>query len=172
MLGMYRRLVLLSPVFVATAACNSVPTATNMYMSKMDASRQTAGSHITHMIDNAILRDMSVADIHFIPHTGELSGIGEARLNRMATLLDTYGGTVRYETLEDDEALIEQRLGHVREYLELTGCNMGRVEVAAMMSGGRGLPGDEAVEKYTQGTAQKSEDQSGSLALSPAMLAP
>jgi hypothetical protein len=110
----------------------------------------------TDMSDNAILHDMSVADIHFIPHTSELSGVGVARLNRMAKLLSTYGGTVRYETRLTDEKLIDPRLEHVQEYLALAGCDMDRVSVVAMRSGGRGMPGDEAVEKFEKGTADQS----------------
>jgi hypothetical protein len=162
MLGSYRRLVFLPPLLLASAACNSARTATDLNMDRMEASRQAYGTHFTHMVDNAILRDMSVADAHFVPHTAEINGIGEVRLNRMAAFLNTYGGKVRYETLEGDEALVEARLSNVREYLELTGCDMGRVQVLAMMAGGRGLPGDEAVKKFTRGIAKEGE-QSGSL---------
>jgi hypothetical protein len=122
------------------------------------------------MVDNAILRDMSVADIHFIPHSNELSGIGVARLDRLARLLQVYGGTVRYETLIVDETLIEQRLDHVREYLSLAGCDMDRLEFKATMSGGRGLPGGEAVEVMQHGTSPAQEGAGGS-ALMPAIMA-
>ena len=162
MLGFYRRLVFLPPLLLASAACNSARTANNLNIEQMEASRQTYGTHFTHMVDNAILRDMSVADAHFVPHTAEINGIGEVRLNRMAAFLDTYGGKVRYETLEGDEELVEARLSNVREYLELTGCDMGRVQVLTMMAGGRGLPGDEAVRKLARGTA-KEGGQSGGL---------
>ena len=77
---------------------------------------------------------MSIAEIHFVPHTRELSGTGIARLDRMAMMLDTYGGTVRYETDVTDEAFVQKRLDHVHEYLATTGCDMSRVEVKAMIS--------------------------------------
>lgn len=154
MLAMYRPLILVSTLALISVACNNYQTTTDLQMSRMDESKRTFASYNADMIDNAILHDMSVADIHFIAHTSELSGVGEVRLNRMAKLLHTYGGTVRYETTLDDDVLRGQRLAHVREYLALTGCDMGRVSVAAMMSGGRGLPGDEAVVKFLKGTAK------------------
>lgn len=119
----------------------------------MNATKARYGAHLTHMTDNAILRDMAVSDIHFIPHSAELSGVGEIRLSRMARLLNTYGGTVHYQTLTDDEAMIKQRLAHVREYLVLSGCNMERVVITTGMAGGRGMPGDEAVARFLMGTA-------------------
>lgn len=151
---------------VLGTACHDVHTATDMQNARMDEGKSRFAGYNSYMVDNAILQDMSVADIHFIAHTAEISGVGEVRLNRMANLLNTYGGTVRYETLCQDDDLIEQRLAHVREYLALTGCNMDRVEVAAMMSGGRGMPGDEAVEKFKKGT-KKEEGASQSTTFAP-----
>ena len=118
------------------------------------------------MADNAMLHDMSVADIHFVPHTAELSGTGAARLNRMATLLDTYGGTVRYETFNTDEALVKQRLDHVHEYLALTGCDMGRVQVKTMISGGRGMTASKAMIVEKKGTAKDSKAASSNISMS------
>lgn len=173
MLATFGRPVLLSTLLVLSAACNhNFRTATDWQNDRMNEAKQRFGAHNMHMVDNAILHDMSVADFHFIPHTAELSGVGEARLNRMATLLNTYGGTVRYETLLGNETLIKQRLGHVREYLALTGCDMQRVEVSAMMSGGRGIPGDEAVAKFRKGTAQDKGGDSSSATLVPSLLTP
>lgn len=106
---------------------------------KMEATMNEPRAHYANMVDNAILHDMSIADFHFVPHTSELSGTGVARLDRMGPLLDTYGGTVRYETQTTDEVLVQARLDHVREYLTVVGCDMDRIELRAMMSGGRGM---------------------------------
>ena len=167
MLGTYRRLIVVAMLPAAAAACNKLQTTTDLHTSRMDDSRQAYGAHLTYMVDNAMLHDMSVADIHFIPHTGEISGVGEVRLNRLARLLNTYGGTLRYETLLDDGALVKQRLEHTREYLALTGCDMERVQVVVMMSGGRGMPGDEAVEKFEKGTEQETDSGSSPLTFVP-----
>ena len=50
--------------------------------------------------------------------------------------------------------MVKQRLEHVREYLALTGCDMGRVEIKAMISGGRGLAATKAIQVDLKGTAQ------------------
>lgn len=145
---------------LANSACSSCPkceklkTATDLQTDLIDKSKEAPREHFTNMADNAMLHDMSVADIHFVPHTAELSGTGAARLNRMATLLDTYGGTVRYETFNTDEAFVKLRLEHVREYLALTGCDMGRVEIKAMISGGRGTSASKAIVVDAKGPAK------------------
>ncbi len=110
----------------------------------------------TYMADNAILHDMSIADIHFIAHTTELSGTGVIRLTRFAKLLNAYGGTVRYETFESDEDLIRQRLDHVREFMASLDCDMERVQFAAMISGGRGMRAEEAIRVLEKGTVDSS----------------
>lgn len=161
MLRTHRCLSALPTLVLATAACNSIRTTTDLQMLRMDEARSSFGKHFTYMVDNAILSDMSVADVHFVPHTSELNGIGEVRLDRMARLLNAYGGTVRYETTSDDSALVKQRIEHVREYLVLAGCSMDRVEVAVMMSGGDGMPGHEAVRKYQESTSPSAETDSG-----------
>lgn len=171
MLATYRRLILPSALLAMIVACNDAQTTHDMTIASMDEQKARFGAQFTHMVDNAALHDMSVADIHFIPHTAEISGVGEVRLNRMAKLLNTYGGTVRYETLLGDDELIGQRLAHVREYLALTGCNMERVQVTTMMSGGRGMPGDEAVAKFRKGTKEEA-GESSSTTLTPAELSP
>lgn len=105
-----------------------------------------------YMVDNALLHDMSVVDLHFVPHTAELNGTGAARLTRMARLLNVYGGIVRYETEQTDDALITRRIAHVHEYLADAGCDMSRVEVKSMLSGGRGIRATDAIRILEEGT--------------------
>jgi hypothetical protein len=104
---------------------------------------------------------MSMSDAHFVAHSSEINGLGASRLDRMASMLDTYGGTVRYQTVSKDEALVKQRLDHIREYLKLTGCKMERVTVAVALAGGHGIPGDEAVDKMKRGTAMPKQQGGG-----------
>jgi len=159
MIGKYGSLIVVASVALVNTACNTcqkcanIDTATDVQVEKMDDSMEVPQEHFVTMADNAMLHDMSVADFHFVPHTTELSGTGAARLNRMATLLDTYGGTVRYETLNTDEAFVQLRIDHVHEYLALTGCDMGRVDVKAMISGGRGIAADRAIPIDLIGTS-------------------
>lgn len=115
------------------------------------------------MADNAAISDMSVADIHFVPHSAELSGTGVARLSRLSPILNTYGGTLRYETFETDPDMINRRLAYVHEFLVDTGCAMDRVEIKAMLSGGRGMRADEAIVIATPTPAiQSARASSGS----------
>jgi len=121
-------------------------TAVTQDMQRMDKTLATPRAYLANSVDNAILHDMSLADFHFVPHSTELSGSGVARLDRMALMLDTYGGTVRYEAGTTDERLIEGRLDHVREYLSLVGCSMDKVKLATAVSGGQGGRASVAIE--------------------------
>lgn len=127
-------------------------TANQLHQSHMDRAKCNYGQHLDDMADNAILHDMSLADFHFVAHTSEISGTGADRLNRMAPLLNTYGGTVHYQTDIADAVLVNQRLAHVREYLTVAGTNMDRVKVETGLSGGRGMPAARALEIEAKGT--------------------
>lgn len=146
--------------------CQCFATGNQRANQEMDRSLDEPRDHWTDMADNAMLHDMTVADFHFVPHSAEISGTGQARLERMAMLLDVYGGTVRYETFETGDALVKQRLEHVREYLATTGCDMKRVEIKAMISGGRGMLATKAIMVDVKGTAP----QTGGAAAAPAGL--
>ncbi len=140
----------------AAAGCNGPwRTATHFQTARMEEGRSRFGAYRNNMVDNAILHDMSIADIHFIPHSIELSGTGVARLDRMSLLLDTYGGTVRYETVLMDDDMIASRLEHAREYLDLTGCDMSRVELKVLLSAGRGIPATDALQAEENLDAQR-----------------
>jgi hypothetical protein len=142
-------------------------TANDLNSEKQDKMKANPREHWNHMADNATLSDMAIADFHFIPHTGELSGTGAEKLSRMGPFLDTYGGTVRYDTRLTDEKLIEQRLAHVREYLETIGTDMSRVEVATKMSGGQMLAAGTAIKIDDKGTAQPSSGGGSPIVIGP-----
>ncbi len=102
---------------------------------------------LTYMNDNALLSDMSFGDVHFVPHTAELNGLGVRRLNRYAALLQQYGGTLRYDTdLDEDDELLVARMLHAAEYLQLAGLDSSRFEVELADPGGRGMRSEEAIE--------------------------
>ena len=146
MFAKFCRLILPAITLVIFTACNRQLTTTDVQLDRIAEARSTPRAHFDYMVDNAIAQDMSMADFHFVGHTTELSGTGVARLDRMAHFIDAYGGTIRYETMLTDDELIEQRLAHVQEYLVLAGCDMERVEVRRMISGGRGMPAVKAIE--------------------------
>ncbi len=151
-----KNLVMLCGLVVVSGCQQPVVTSTQRMTNKMDYAKQHRFEHMTDMVDNAILYDMTIADLHFVPHTAELSGTGVARLDRLVPLLNTYGGVVRYETQEKNAKLVEKRMGHAREYLALAGCTMDHVEIKTMISGGRGMPASDAIDAMTRGTQPES----------------
>lgn len=106
-----------------------------------------------HMGDNGRSHNLAIADVHFVPHTSEISGLGEKALERFAPWLATYGGTLRYETYLTDEVLVVKRIAHVREYLGLVGCDVDRINVTARISGGRKITAADAfkIKKASSG---------------------
>ncbi len=152
MLKRHRTVVGAAGILLSVTACHRVHTATDLQVERLEEMRHDPRQHWRDMADNALLHDMSLADMHFVPHTAELNGTGVARLDRLSPLLDVYGGTVRYDTELTDDALVQKRLVHVREYIAMSGCNMDRVQVKTMMSGGRGMTAEEAIGIRRRGT--------------------
>ncbi len=97
------------------------------------------------MTDSAMLADLSVCDIHFVPHSDQINSLGERRLDRCVEMLKEYGGKLRYESQTRDGALIRKRLAGLREFLEASGVELDKVKVVNDLSGGRGVPAEEAV---------------------------
>lgn len=137
---------------VMFAGCNAsrMKSAHDRQMEAMDRSLNDPKMNLVNMIDNAILHDMSLSDIHFVAHSVELSGTGVTRLDRMAILLNTYGGIVRFETKETDREMIKARLAHIEEYLTVVGCEMENVEIKMMISGGRGMAADQVLKNLQE----------------------
>ena len=102
--------------------------------------------HYVYMQDNALLADMCFADVHFVPHTAELNGLGARRLGRYAELLAQYGGTLYYDTeMQEDDALVQARLEHAAEFLELAGLEPDKFDLDVGGPGGRGMKAQEAI---------------------------
>jgi len=132
--------------------------APQMAAEQKEPSLHTAASR---MADNAAWNDLSISDFHFVRHTSELNGTGTLRLERLSPMLTAYGGTLHYGTKTSDEELINERLAHVHEYLELIGCDMDRTEVIAAMPDGRTIPAARAIEILQRGTAPTGGGQAG-----------
>ena len=166
--------ITLAPAMLAFAAAgchgpDNDQTAAELHYMHMEEAKANSGKHFKDMADNAILHDMSLVDHHFVPHSSEISGSGAERLNRMAHLLNTYGGTVYYQTDVADSELVSQRLAHVKEYLTVAGCDMDRVNIKPGMSVGRGIPADKAMEIDALGPVDKNaaSNTSGGFMASP-----
>jgi hypothetical protein len=99
----------------------------------------------TYHNDQGMLADMSIADIHFVPHSSDLSGVGQARLERYAELLATSGGTLNYDTSLTDRDLLDQRLSRARNFLTQVVPGTSRVDVVVGLPGGRGMTSKEAI---------------------------
>lgn len=97
------------------------------------------------MTDNALLADMSMSPVHFVPHQPELNGNGVRRLTRYASILKTYGGTLHYDGLDDAEPLANARMARMEEFLTAAGLERDRFTVALGVAGGSGMRATEAI---------------------------
>lgn len=104
----------------------------------------TQGTFV-YMTDNALLADMTVSDRHFLPHRAKLNHLGVQRLSRLASLMDAYGGVVRFNSELDDKDLIAQRAEAIVEFLAEAGVDTTREVVVQDMPGGRGMPATEVI---------------------------
>ena len=150
--------VALGALLIAGCEAGGGKSASQAQLAKIHEMKQAPREYPSWMVDNAVMHDMSLADIHFIPHSSELSGTGVARLDRMAVPLDTYGGTVRFETDATEDALTKERIAHVHEYLAMTGCNMSRVTIETGLPGGRGMDASHALKKQGEFNVPKKDD--------------
>lgn len=117
----------------------------------------------THMTDNALLADMSVSDMHFLPHRAQLSPLGEQRLERLAELISAYGGQVRYSTDNEDTQLVARRLREIKRFLGEAGVDTTGQIVVLDHPGGSGMMGTEAVLiKKEEGTYKPKRGSKGS----------
>jgi hypothetical protein len=119
------------------------------------------GNAFTYMVDNAMLEDSTIADVHFEPHTAQLSGLGVKRVARMGELLSTCGGTIHYETASIDEEFVEARLESVREFLATFGFDAALVTVEAGAARSTQLTAMEAIEIKAAGLGGDTEDAAG-----------
>ncbi len=135
-------------VSAVVAGCGSplMKRSTDLPPEYVEATQKNYKARFAHSTDNALMHDMVISDIHFVPHTSELSGSGVAKLDRLAPMLDTYGGVLNYDTDMTDKSLTQARIQHVREYLALAGCSMEKVEVKPGLAQGRGVPAERAMQ--------------------------
>ena len=105
-------------------------------------------ARITHYYvyhhDQGMIADMSISDMHFITHTSDLSGTGEARLGRYAELLALSGGIIHFDTKLRNEDMILARLASAREFLADSVPGARPVDVVVGLAGGPGMRSQEA----------------------------
>ena len=126
----------------------------------------------TQMTDNALLSDMTMNDSHFLPHRALMNDLGLRRLNRLAELIEAYGGTICLNTDETDESLIARRMQAIVDYLSEVGLDTTDELVVVDMPGGTGMLASEAILiKQKEGTydpKKKSSAASATPAPAPA----
>ncbi|MFQ5501905.1 MAG: hypothetical protein ACE5EQ_06340 [Phycisphaerae bacterium] len=106
--------------------------------------QRTLGEYFAYHNDQGMMADRSIADIHFIPHTAELSGTGQARLERYAELLSTTGGTLHYDTRLGDADLVELRIASAKTFMSKAVPSVYPIDVVVGTAGGRGMPASES----------------------------
>lgn len=118
-----------------------------------------------YMNDAALLKDMVVSDMHFLPHRDILNDLGVQRLTRLASLLEAYGGVTRYSTNEVDEELIADRLEVLVDFFARAGLDTTGEIVVLAMPGASTMHASEAVEILRAGRFEPKK--SGSVATPP-----
>lgn len=105
-----------------------------------------------YMTDNALLADMTVSDRHFMPHRAMLNSLGTQRLARLVSLMDAYGGTIRFNSSVEDD-LKHQRMDTVRQFLADAGVDTSKEVLVEDLPGGSGMDAKEALLiKANEGT--------------------
>lgn len=102
--------------------------------------------YYTYHNDQGMLNDMSLADIHFVPHSPDLSGTGVARLERYCELLATSGGTIHYDSGGTDQELVKARLASAKSFVSQAMPGVKDIQIVQGMPGGRGMNAKEASE--------------------------
>lgn len=116
-----------------------------------------------YMMDNALLADMTVSDSHFYPHRAMLTSLGTERLSRLASLMQAYGGSLRFNSNLPAGDLLSKRLETIHDFLGECGVLTEANTVSVDLPGGEGMNATEAIlirkveGTYTEKKAQKQQ---------------
>ncbi len=157
-----RRVLLPVLLGVALVGCDKRDSdmAAKKVIEQEPVNRENYGRSFRQMSDAALRADMTLTDIHFEPHRSMLSELGRERVDRLAHLMKSYGGTIRYSSYETDKALNEDRMTTVVNYLALAGIDTSREPVREDLAGGRGLGAPEVILVKTNEGTYKSKKSS------------
>lgn len=114
--------------------------------------------------DQGMMADRSIADIHFVPGSTDLSGTGVARMERYAELLATTGGTLWYGPSIQDKELIEARIATAKAFLAQALPGAKTIHVALGLGQGRGMSAAEAKTGKTVANTAEARGTAYSLA--------
>jgi hypothetical protein len=150
---MHRLLVVVAVASLLAVGCNTPGSRLNAPPHGRAYTTSDMQGTFTYMADNALLADMTVNDSHFLPHRALLNDLGQRRLARLASLMEAYGGTIRFDTALTDEDLIEHRVTAVMDFLCEAGIDTTQEVVKRDMPGGEGMSAAEAILiKANEGT--------------------
>lgn len=130
-------------VAMLVAGCGGVSSRLNAPPQGWAARQTDLQQSFVYMTDNAMLAEMCVSDVHFVPRQGVLNSLGARRLDRYADLLRESGGTLHYDTEVTDTAMVAERIESVQKYLASAGLAADMVKVKV---GGRDSAQMTAVE--------------------------
>ncbi|MFQ5806122.1 MAG: hypothetical protein ACE5I3_06710 [Phycisphaerae bacterium] len=161
---MHRLLIVTVTAPLLAAGCNTPGARLNAPPHGQPYATADLQGTYAYMSDNALLADMTVSDMHFLPDRSLLSDLGIQRLNRLALLMEAYGGTIRFNTELTDEDLIARRTGVIMDFLAQAGVDTTREVVLRDMPGGEGMPAAEAILiKAEEGTYKPKKDTAGGI---------
>lgn len=137
--------VICAPMLLVLAGCETPTARVNAPPHGQPYNTNDMQGTYAYMTDNAMLADMTVSDVHFMPHRALLSELGEMHLNRLASLVAAYGGEVRYNSNETDSQLNQARVATIREYLGDCGLTAPHTMVVSDLPGATGMDAAEAI---------------------------
>lgn len=160
---MNRLLIVTIAVSLLTVGCNTPGARLNAPPHGQPYETTDMQGTFVYMTDNALLADMTVNDSHFLPHRALLNDLGLQRLDRLASLMEAYGGTIRFNSDLTDEDLIARRVEVIVDVLAQAGIDTTPEAVVHEMPGGRGMQATEAILiKTHEGTYDpKKKSQAG-----------
>jgi hypothetical protein len=160
---MLRLLTLTATAALLGAGCNSPNARLNAPPHGRACETSDLQGTFTYMGDNALLADMTVNDSHFLPHRAVLNDVGTQRLSRLASLMEAYGGTIRFNTGLTDEDLIGRRITVLTDFLAEAGIDTTQEVVVRDLPGGQGISATEAILiKTNEGTYDPARERSQS----------
>jgi hypothetical protein len=119
--------------------------------------RHPMTAQFDRQVHNRELADMSLSDVHFLPHRPILNSNGTQRLNHLAWLVDRYGGKINLDLEEPKSELAQARMQTVCRYLKACGLAQNKIQVAFGLPESRGLEAREAVTIYRDSQYQEQD---------------
>ena len=119
--------------------------------------REIMEERLVAMADNAMLHDMAMAEIHFIPHTTELNTLGEQRLERYARLLSDSGGMLSFQSSTTDKQFNEARIASITRYLAESGIAQERIVAQLGLRKSKGMGAEEAIQVMERAFSPEAE---------------